>query len=138
MSVPLAIAIGLVLLFGVVGSVIYLTFRRMQDSAVAAQERQKQHAEREARAVYAQATVINIRNTPHLAQPGASNRLRVELRLEVQPPGSEKYQANASWLVEDYAINQIQPGASLSVKIDQQDPKIVYPNMNGAKYNPRT
>ncbi len=59
---------------------------------------------------------------------------RVELHLEVNSPAGEKYQATTTWLVSVALLPQLQPGQTISVKIDARNPRTIYPNMQGAEY----
>lgn len=87
---------------------------------------------RESQAVWAGATVVTV-HKPKIDSYGM-RQLKVDLRLEVEAPSGEKYQVKTAWLVDEDVMPQIQPGASVSVKIDVEDPKIIYPNMPGVEY----
>jgi hypothetical protein len=87
---------------------------------------------RESQAVWAGATVVTV-NKPKIDSYGM-RQLKVDLRLEVESPSGEKYQVKTAWLVDEGVMPQIQPGASVSVKIDVEDPEIIYPNMPGVEY----
>lgn len=98
-------------------------------------EKQREIAEfkkREKRAVWAGATVVTV-DKPKMDRYGM-RKLKVDLLLAVESPGGEKYQAKTSWLVDEDMMPQIQPGVSLSVKIDAEDSEIIYPNMRGVDY----
>ncbi len=115
----------------VIGWVLWGTRRQ----AAQAQRRHAQVEAAQARALWGGATVVNLRNDPRVAAaPGEHGLVRVSLRLEVQANSGEKYQATTEWLVEPYAVAYVQPGQSLSVKIDTQDPAIIYPNAPWARY----
>jgi hypothetical protein len=58
------------------------------------------------------------------------------LTLEVTPSGGQTYRTSARWLVELSALGFIQQGSEMPVKIDADDPKIIYPNAPWAKYIP--
>jgi len=112
-----------------------VAFRAVMAPMRGGKEKQQEIAEfkkREKRAVWAGATVITV-NKPKIDRYGM-RQLKVDLLLAVESPAGEKYQAKTSWLVDEDMMPQIQPGASLSVKIDAEDPEIIYPNMRGADY----
>jgi hypothetical protein len=113
----------------------FIAFRAILAPMRGGMEKQLKIAEskkREKRAVWAGATVITV-NKPKMDRYGM-RQLKVDLLLVVESPVGEKYQAKTSWLVDEDMMPQIQPGASLSVRIDAEDPEIIYPNMRGVDY----
>lgn len=125
------LAITLVLILLAAGIYAAVTAPRRN---AAAQARQAELRARAARAVWSSATVASLRNRP---APGAGERrVRVDLRLQVQAPDGSVYPATPSWYVDVDALANLQPGASLSVKIDADDPSIIYPNADWAEIWP--
>jgi hypothetical protein len=57
----------------------------------------------------------------------------VDLRLEVQPPGGAPYLANTEWELNISSMSMVEPGKSVAVKIDGEDPEIIYPNVSWAR-----
>lgn len=108
--------------------------RKPKKQAFEQQARQAEFVEREKRAVWASADVVTLRNRGSLSTMDNRQVVPVELRLLVQPPEGESYQAVTTWLVDSDAVAQVQPGQSLSVKIDQQDAQLIYPNVSWATY----
>ena len=86
--------------------------------------------ERHQRAVWGKALVVDSRGG--LTGETASKAF-VTLTMEVTVEGNT-YRAYATWLVEITALGFIGQGSELSVKVDIDDPKIIYPNANWATY----
>ncbi len=88
-------------------------------------------AARQQQAVWAGATVLSWRRPPrrHPEHPMA----RLDLRLRVQPPEGEPYEAVAIWRADAELLPQLAPGSQVSVKIDRDDPTRIYPNMTGVE-----
>ncbi|MEP7357802.1 MAG: hypothetical protein ABI847_11215 [Anaerolineales bacterium] len=78
------------------------------------------------------------------AQPGAIARivevgsssssqsygdLSVALRLEVTPAFGSAYQTISVWQIQPIHIPDVQLGKTLPVKVDAQNPKIIYPDV---------
>ena len=59
------------------------------------------------------------------------------LTLEVTPPGGNAYRAHTDWLVELSALGMYSVGSEIQVRIDQQDPAVIYPGTAEASYMPR-
>jgi len=125
----------LIILIVFLAGLAIIAFRAVRAPMREGAEKQREIAEinkREKRAVWAGATVITV-NKPKIDRYGM-RQLKVDLLLAVESPAGEKYQTKTSWLVDEDMMSQIQPGASLSVKIDAEDPEIIYPNMRGVDY----
>ncbi|MBN1303010.1 MAG: hypothetical protein JXA13_01140 [Anaerolineales bacterium] len=58
---------------------------------------------------------------------------RVQLRLQVQPAGTERYEADVLWLVDEDAVRYLTAGELLSVKTSQLSPGTVFPDAPWAK-----
>ena len=58
---------------------------------------------------------------------------RVEMQLEVHTPGTPAFPATVTWLVDQESLGFIEEGKELSLKVDPQDPKYIYPNGSWAK-----
>ena len=128
----LLVVLGLVLLpLAAGGLIVYLVLRKMRREGLEAMDRREAYRQREAQAVWAAATVVSLRQSNLMAD--GQVRARVELRLKVEPPGGEAYLALARWVVDQALLAQMQPGSALSVKIDAQDPQVIYPNLSGAE-----
>jgi hypothetical protein len=125
----------LIILFAFLAGLAIIAFRAIMAPMREGMEKQREIAEfkkRESRAVWAGATVITV-DKPKMDRYGM-RQVKVALLLAVESSAGEKYQAKTSWLVDEDMMPQIQPGASVSVKIDTEDPEIIYPNMRGADY----
>ena len=66
---------------------------------------------------------------------GVSRNPLVRLDLEVHPEVGAPYAASTAWFVDIVAVPRVQPGLELAVKIDAEDPGIVYPVDTWAKYD---
>ena len=113
----------------------FIVYRAIQAPIREGEKKQQEVSEykkRESQAVWAGATVVTV-DKPKMDRYGM-RKLKVGLRLEVESPSGEKYQVKTAWLVDEDMMPQIQPGASLSIKIDAEDPEIIYPNMRGVGY----
>jgi hypothetical protein len=125
----------LFVLFVFLGTLAFIAYRAIQAPIREGEKKQRELSEykkRESQAVWAGATVVTV-NKPKMDRYGM-RKLKVGLRLEVESPSGEKYQVKTVWLVDEDMMPQIQPGASLSIRIDAEDPEIIYPNMRGVEY----
>ena len=103
----------------------FLRMRRPKKSKTARED----PATRMDRAVWAWAKVLS-------ASQGALNTYRmakVEMNLEVHLPGSPAYPAKVTWLVEQDALEAVQEGKEIALKVDPQGPQHIYPNGTWAK-----
>ena len=130
----LSIVVILGLFAGLTTLVNHLVVRIAQRKAEGARLRRNGYEERRSRGIDALATIVNIRNELSEAKPHEHPEVRADLLLRVQPPQGEAYQTITSWLVQTQAVSNIQPGSSISVKIDAEDPRIIYPNVRWAKF----
>lgn len=103
--------------------------RKTTKQALAAIERERDVDARIRSASYAQAAVLSVTNSAAIGQ----GEVKVDLRLEVQPVGAASYQTSTSWLIELPFLSQVQPGQMLQVRIDRDDPNLIYPGAEWAK-----
>lgn len=47
---------------------------------------------------------------------------------------TKPYTAEAAWFVDIFSFNKAQPGEVISVKVDADDPQIIYPGVDWAVY----
>ncbi len=80
-------------------------------------------AARMVRATPASAKIIQVGNSYNMEHWGTS----VSLRLEVAPPGGSPYQIISVWEVQPPFLDQIKAGNTLAIKIDAQNPKVIFP-----------
>lgn len=128
---------ALIIILGilVIAGVIVLSIRQsMRRRALETTSRIAAIREREARAVWAGATVVSIISDSHHYDQHSS--ALIEIQLKIQPSQGDPYTTRTRWEVDMTARSIIQPGEQLSIKIDAQDPKIIYPNISGATYSP--
>ncbi|MBN2146339.1 MAG: hypothetical protein JW726_03080 [Anaerolineales bacterium] len=126
------LVIGIVLLPVVFsGLVVFLVMRRIRQDGLNAMARLDEVRKREAQAIWAGAMVISMQHSM-IIEDGVG-RARVDVHMNVEPPGGTAYYAKAHWLADLTVLPLLQPGQQVSVKIDQQDPQIIYPNMSGVK-----
>jgi hypothetical protein len=125
----------LFILFIFLATLAFIAYRAIRAPIREGEKKQREVSEykiRESQAVWAGATVVTV-NKPKMDRYGM-RKLKVDLRLEVESPSGGKYQVKTAWLVDEDMMPQIQPGASLSIKIDAEDPEVIYPNMRGVEY----
>lgn len=84
------------------------------------------------RATKAQATVVQLGKSSPRPKSGTTI---VKLRLEVKPPQGEAYEVSTVWEVQQTHLPQVQPGQKVGVKIDAENAKMVYPNVNWAEFD---
>ena len=82
------------------------------------------------RAVWGWARVLEM--SSQAAESGS--RARVRLTLEIHTPGTPPYTGTTTWLVEREALTYVEVGKEISLKVDPQDLKYIYPNGPWAKY----
>ncbi|MBN2078049.1 MAG: hypothetical protein JW838_03730 [Spirochaetes bacterium] len=93
--------------------------------------RRREGGQRQDRAYFANALILN-------SQAGIvgeqAARVRTTLKLQISVTDGNPYTVNTVWLVDLAAIDYLKPGNDISVKIDPDDPKIIYPGAPWAKY----
>ncbi|MBI4732019.1 MAG: hypothetical protein HY781_07830 [Chloroflexi bacterium] len=137
MTLSLVILVFVVVILAVAIAAVVYTVSQHHKGEMQAHLRAKDFVARQANAVWASATIVSARGgIIGGGEGGVSQWARYELSLEVTPPGGAPYHARTTWLVEVAQMSMLQQGQQLSVKIDQQDPKTVYPNASWAKYVP--
>jgi hypothetical protein len=133
MSYVLIVAVlAVLLLMGVLGYIAYRAIKAPMRQAAAMEGRRAEVEASAEQGVWAGATVITVNKPPKGHYRPL--KVRVDLRLEVTPPDGNPYTAKTTWMVEEDVLHSIQPGSQLSVKIDQDDSMVIYPNMRGAEY----
>ncbi|TAK12802.1 MAG: hypothetical protein EPO32_07610 [Anaerolineae bacterium] len=132
-TVILAFVLGPLLLAGVVVWMVLRNMRRAESQGAA---QKAELDERKTRAAWAGATVASLRNRPTPA-PG-ERVVRVDLRLEVRAQDGTRYFTTPSWMVNVEALANLQPGTQVSVKIDANDPQLIFPNVSWAELWPGT
>jgi len=134
-SILILAGLAFIVVFAIGGVVIVLLSQRQK--LAADQERMQEFVKRQESAIWAGATIVSARGGVITgSEVGVSQRARYELSLQVTPPGGAPYLAHTNWLVDVGQISLLQPGKQVSVKIDQQDPQIIYPASGGATYLP--
>jgi hypothetical protein len=106
--------------------------RRSAAAAAEAEALRRESSAREARSGYALATVVDLGRSREVG----GSEVRVDLGLEVRPPGGREYRARASWLLDLAALPQVQPGRELQVRVDAEDPQRIYPGGPWARFWP--
>ena len=84
---------------------------------------------RRERAVWAWARIV----TSTHGAAGLGKMVRVILEMEVHLPGTPPFSASTTWLVEEEALEYVETGKEISLKVDPQDPKFIYPSGPWAK-----
>ncbi len=83
----------------------------------------KNTAARMLRATPASAKIVEVGNSYNMRGWGTS----VALRLEVTPSNGSPYQVISLWEVQPPFIDQMKVGNTLAIKIDAQNPKVIFP-----------
>jgi hypothetical protein len=122
LSVPLAI----------VGAVVWGLRRYERNLARSARQNSAEHREAMARAIWAGAKILTAQNEGGAAMMH-TGKTHVRLWLEVTPPEGKPYEVAATWRVDLGMLPQFQSGQTVSVKIDRDNPKKIYPNMGGVE-----
>lgn len=123
-SPSVSTAVGAIVMALIVLGVV-LFFRKVkQDSA--------KLAARLAQATPAEAKVIQVGRSLDQKNQGTVN---IRLRLEVNAPDRTPYQTTVTWDVQTASIPKVQEGKQVPVKIDVENPKIVYPRVGWAEFN---
>ena len=104
---------------------VLLRMRRMSGQKKA-KDTPQTHFER---AVWAWAKVI----TSTHGAAGLGGMVRVVLELDVHLPGTPHYTATTTWLVEQAMLEFVEMGKDISLKVDPQNLKFIYPNGSWAK-----
>jgi hypothetical protein len=81
------------------------------------------------RAVWGWAKIIKVERGP----VNTFKMAHVEMQLEVHTPGTPAYPATVTWLVEQESLGFVEEGKELSLKVDPEDLKYLYPNGSWAK-----
>ena len=126
----LLVSLIILLVFGglVVGFVLLMLSLR-RSAQTADQTRRRLEAALE-EGTLASAELVSAR-TLSVREGDAANLVRVTLR--VLPPTGEEYVAVNTWEVKMEAMGVLQPGQTLAVIIDRNDPKQVSSHFNGAR-----
>jgi hypothetical protein len=119
--------------FGIIMAVVMVGFAvwvlvRMRRMSAQKKTKDNPQTHRE-RAVWAWARIV----TSTYGAAGLGGMVRVTLELEVHLPGTPHYTATTTWLVEQEALVYVEKGKDISLKVDPQDLKYIYPNGSWAK-----
>ena len=117
-----------------VGGIVSLkAFRHLQEEKTRTANFKRAELERRAKsALWTGATIVSAR--AHTAAEDMRESVRVDLTLQITPSPGEPYTARTSWRVKLPLLSQFQPGVSLSVKVDKNDPDLIFPNQPGAEF----
>lgn len=111
----------------------FMAFRHLQEEKTRTANFKRAELERrEKSALWTGATIVSVR--AHTAAEDMRESVRVDLTLQITPSPGEPYTARTSWRVKLPLLSQFQPGASLSVKVDKNDPDLIFPNQPGAEF----
>jgi hypothetical protein len=127
--VLILVAVGVISFALVLALIFARLMRKTTGRAHEAQERQLEHDQRRRQASYAQATVLGVSSSTAIGL----SEVKVDLRLEVQPVGISSYNSETTWLVELAWLAMVQPGKTIQVRIDSDDPLKIYPGADWAK-----
>ena len=108
---------GLLVTLLVVGFAIFTVVRVFGGLRKSEAERQRLLRE----GIQASARLLAVQMGGMTMQVGVQRHLQLQLQVEVQPPGRPPYQAVLTTMVSELQIPQLQPGASLIVRIDPRD-----------------
>ena len=132
------IILGIVAVIIIVSiGIVFTVINRQNNQIALASARAMEFRDREKSAVWASATILRAQGGVITGEmSGVSRWAQYDLSLEVTPPNGDVYMARTAWLVELAQMGMLQQGQSVSIRIDQQDPSIIYPNVTWAKYTP--
>lgn len=88
--------------------------------------------ERFEKALVADAVVKSITDTKVMGD--MRGKIKMDLNLEVYLKGDGCYEISTSWIVDVSAVSMVQPGETVSVKVDKDDKSKIYPGVNWAAY----
>lgn len=128
----LAILLGLIV---IAGAVVVQEVRSRREKEVERLREVSRFHDRAARASWAGASILSTQRCKTNHDLGG--KVMINLRLEVVTTEQNTYSAVTTWLVHSTALASLQPGQHIPVKIDQEDPRIIYPNMTGMEFVPR-
>ena len=122
----------IVVLIILVSAAIVIRYLMKQKKRTNHMIRDNEHyIKRQESAIWATALVIHSEGG---ALPVPSSKLPVALTMEITPADGKPYRAKTQWLVDISALGYVAEGQQLSVKIDKDDMRIIYPSAPWAKY----
>jgi len=123
----MAESFGIIMTIVMLGTAIWVLVRmRRMSGQKKAKDSPQSHFER---AVWAWARIAS--STHGTAGPGGM--LRVVLELDVHLPGTPHFNATTTWLVEQEMLEYVEKGKEISLKVDPQALKYIYPNGSWAR-----
>lgn len=87
------------------------------------------------RATPAQATITAYEEIGLSQKSTRGKRVAIRFTLNVEPTGKPPYTTTSCWDVLPMGIPQVQVGKTVAVKIDADDPKVVYPDIPSVDYS---
>jgi heme/copper-type cytochrome/quinol oxidase subunit 2 len=88
------------------------------------------HHTRQDRAVWAWTKLLASERSPE----SLAGMVRVKMKLEVHLRGEAPYEADTTWLVEEEALDYVEVGKEVPVKVDPTAPQFVYPQASWARF----
>ncbi|MDD3626465.1 MAG: hypothetical protein PHV06_04030 [bacterium] len=122
---PYAIILAVIIL--VTGIFIKIIRKRLQINL----NNQREINQGEITAYFSNALILNC--VAGIAGEQAS-QVRARLTLQITGKDNKDYTAETLWLVDITALDYLKPGNSISVKINYDDPNLIYPSAPWAKY----
>ena len=86
----------------------------------------KEYPKRLAQAIPAEAKIIEVGNSYNERNYG---QMSVAMRLEITPEFGQPYQTISVWEIEPAHAHEIRVGKTLPIKIDKQNPKVIFSNV---------
>lgn len=86
-------------------------------------------------AVPAEAVILSVELNKGLMRKASMGCTHVTLHLQMEHQAGTKKEVYTHWEVEQTALNKLQNRTKISVKVDAEDPAIIYPAESWAKYN---
>ena len=122
----------------IIASVIFFTFLvvivsifvRHSKETKAIQNKSDEYEDRFRRAQFASAVIISVINSTTISR----SEMKVTLRLEVMPSEGEPYMQGTSWLINIADLSYLKQGETIQVKIDSEDPTLIYPTLDRSKF----
>jgi len=128
MHTPILIIASVI--FGTFLVVIVSIFVRHKRETKEMQQKLEEYEERFKRAEFASAIIVSVINSSTISR----SEMKVTLRLEVQPAGTDPYLQQTSWLINISDLAYLKQGESIQVKIDSEDPSLIYPTLDRSQF----
>jgi hypothetical protein len=112
---------------------VYFIYRANQKNAQRVLESQKSLDDSEIWLKKVQQTQAEVISKKETVNPDAHGIAKVDLELKIQPFGGEPMIVTTCWLVEVGSLSQLEPGKSVTIKIDPKKVGRIFPAVPWAR-----